>query len=421
MKNPNHEPLVLIADDDERFRETFRDALESRGHRVVTAAGPDEALRLALDAPVGVALLDNRFPNDGDGLALLARIKERRPEVEALVITSYGDDAGNHEAVCAGVYAYLPKTGDIALLRSTVGRCLEKIELKRRNAELAAQVVARNAELETLVLSLRQWNESLVERVRSHERRLGLDDASGGLPLDEESRFVVSSFLHEIENRMTILSPDYIELMFRDRPASAREIDALANLFSHVQGLTKDFRLLMARDRAERCVIPAWKIEMRAWSAVRPLAEAAGVEMRGIVERRSGDGVNCNPHQLVCALFNLLKNAVEASAPLPEESNRFIELENRLADGAVVWTVRDGGPELPADTRARLFEKYFTTKPRGTGIGLALTRRITEAHGGAIEFLREGGRNAFRITLPLEPEAAAAPAGAPGGADVRMA
>jgi two-component system NtrC family sensor kinase len=68
-------------------------------------------------------------------------------------------------------------------------------------------------------------------------------------------------------------------------------------------------------------------------------------------------------------------------------------------DGVVV-TVADHGPGVPAEIRDRVFEPYVTTKPEGTGLGLALVRQTVEAHGGAITLSETpGGGATSTVTL----------------------
>ena len=65
-------------------------------------------------------------------------------------------------------------------------------------------------------------------------------------------------------------------------------------------------------------------------------------------------------------------------------------------------TVRDSGPGIPADVRERIFTPFFTTKARGTGLGLPTAKRIVEAHGGSIAVrCPPGGGTTVEVALPL--------------------
>jgi signal transduction histidine kinase len=63
--------------------------------------------------------------------------------------------------------------------------------------------------------------------------------------------------------------------------------------------------------------------------------------------------------------------------------------------------ITDQGPGIPPEVREKLFTPFFTTKSRGTGLGLATARRIAESHGGQVEILQSGREGtSIRVTLP---------------------
>ena len=65
------------------------------------------------------------------------------------------------------------------------------------------------------------------------------------------------------------------------------------------------------------------------------------------------------------------------------------------------FTVEDNGPGIPPELRDKVFQLYFTTKAKGSGIGLAMTYRAVQLHNGTIDFLSEDGRGTtFRLQFP---------------------
>jgi signal transduction histidine kinase len=105
--------------------------------------------------------------------------------------------------------------------------------------------------------------------------------------------------------------------------------------------------------------------------------------------------------QLEVVLRNLLSNAIQALAQMPEGAARRIAIDAGL-DGAAVWiTIADNGPGIADKIRSRLFEPFISLKSSGLGLGLAISRSIVETHGGTLT--AEPGRHAvFRITLPAQ-------------------
>jgi two-component system sensor histidine kinase PilS (NtrC family) len=106
--------------------------------------------------------------------------------------------------------------------------------------------------------------------------------------------------------------------------------------------------------------------------------------------------VDADAGQLRQLIWNLLRNAAEAS-PKGEPISVEVAGENSLAR----ITVRDRGPGISDENRARIFEPFFSTKEGGTGLGLATVHRIVEEHQGRIEVeLPKDGGTAFTIRLP---------------------
>src|ERR1700726_3108018 len=102
--------------------------------------------------------------------------------------------------------------------------------------------------------------------------------------------------------------------------------------------------------------------------------------------------------QLQQVLMNLMLNAIEAM----KETGGELTLRARLnPEGQLVFSISDTGVGLPAESTERIFDAFHTTKPQGTGMGLAVTRSIVESHGGRVwATANEGPGATFHFTLP---------------------
>src|SRR5262249_54150287 len=97
------------------------------------------------------------------------------------------------------------------------------------------------------------------------------------------------------------------------------------------------------------------------------------------------------------AVFNLVLNAMDA---MPSGSQ--IKMELTQQGEMTEITVGDTGRGIPPKNRQKVFQLFFTTRPGGSGIGLASTFRIVQLHNSSIDFTTEVGRGTtFRIELPL--------------------
>ncbi len=205
---------------------------------------------------------------------------------------------------------------------------------------------------------------------------------------------MAAAVAHDVRNPLGVIraSVDLLRersgalLDARDR---ARLDDVLGEV-DRLRRLTQDFL-----DLAAEPAISAAPTDLRALAedAARGSAAlhpevAVSVEMEGLPE------VPADAARLRRVLANLLANAAEAGA-------RRVEIRGAASDRAVRIAVRDDGEGIAPALRGRLFEPFATGRAGGTGLGLAVSRRIVERHGGTLALAPGGGPGAaFEITLP---------------------
>ncbi len=167
------------------------------------------------------------------------------------------------------------------------------------------------------------------------------------------------------------------------------------------QKIAHDIRALGREGEIERVPCDLRTLAEEAAHLLRHKCELRRVAVR--CEAPPGDvSCHCSPPRILQLLLNLVENAVDAS---PERGTVVVSL--RPAERGPTIEISDRGPGLTAEQREKLFRPFYTTKPDGTGLGLPLSRRIAEQHGGTIEIesRREGeGTGAagttVRVSLP---------------------
>ena len=104
--------------------------------------------------------------------------------------------------------------------------------------------------------------------------------------------------------------------------------------------------------------------------------------------------------QIQQVLINLMRNAIEA---MKDSEPRELVVRTALTpERAMLVEVADTGPGISEEIASQLFKPFITTKPSGMGIGLSISRRIIQAHGGDLNVRRnESGGATFAFTLPI--------------------
>ena len=107
--------------------------------------------------------------------------------------------------------------------------------------------------------------------------------------------------------------------------------------------------------------------------------------------------VNIDTDEMAQALRNLIKNGIEV---MPERGR--VSVRTEAADGMVRIDVEDAGPGIPKETLEKIFAPFFTTKARGTGLGLAVVKKIADRHKGRVEVVSVVGKGTcFKLFIPL--------------------
>lgn len=221
---------------------------------------------------------------------------------------------------------------------------------------------------------------------------------------------LLSGVAHELNNPLSIVLGQ--AMMLREKVKAlpsgedlydrAQKIELAANRCARI---VKTF-LAMARQRkAERAYVSVAKVIGDAVELLAYSLRTSGVSLAAEIASDIPD-THADADLLHQVVVNLIVNARQALEEKGGEDRRIvIRADHEKADDAIVIRVSDNGPGIPAAIRTRIFDPFFTTKPQdhGTGIGLAVSRGLVEAHGGTLELSpRQPVRGAeFVIRLPV--------------------
>jgi two-component system sensor histidine kinase HydH len=226
-----------------------------------------------------------------------------------------------------------------------------------------------------IVLVRREARRNAEERKRERERRLA--------SLGEMSAILA----HEIKNPLASLkgNAQLLAAMLpsgeKPRAKAERVVDEAVRL----EKLTNDLLKFVRTGELQR-------------SPTDPaaLVREAASSIAGEVELDTGAAPavwSLDPGRMREVVVNLVDNAVAAGAP--------VRATVRADKGRLVIEVADHGPGVPEEERERIFEPFHTSKTQGTGLGLAVVRRVIEQHGGTIAVLAHpGGGALFRAEIP---------------------
>jgi PAS domain S-box-containing protein len=218
---------------------------------------------------------------------------------------------------------------------------------------------------------------------------------------------LTASLAHEIHQPLAaIMSNAQAALRFLDRrnPDLSEVRDILADIVQddrRAEEVIRRLRRFLRRDKPELTPLELNELIQEVMTLLKREALLRGVaidmELGAQLPRVVGDRI-----QLQQVVLNLVLNAVDAMADLAPESRKVMVRTERENDREARVAVRDCGTGLDEQSLHRIFEPFYTTKPEGLGMGLAICRSIVEAHGGRLRAANNPDRGAtFIFTIPV--------------------
>jgi len=188
-----------------------------------------------------------------------------------------------------------------------------------------------------------------------------------------------------------------LALEVQDRPKATEYVERVETALAGLHRLFEDVRLMTTQPRLELQPCDLRALWQEAWEQLEVAREGRNCRL---TEEATGVDLAClgDPFRLVQMFCNLFDNAL-AATPDPVRITVRAAVERMNDHPAVTVDVADNGPGLTAEQRTNVFEPFVTTKPGGMGLGLALVRRIVDAHGGKVEAVDSAGGAVIRVTL----------------------
>ncbi len=352
---------ILVVDDEEIVLDSCTEILRGEGYQLATAADGARGLALVREFRPDVVVVDLKMPGLS-GFEVLERLRDADPTVVTIVITGYATVSSAVDAMKRGAYDFLPKPFTPEEFRLIIKRAVEK-----RSLTFEAMALRRERDL------LRDHFAAIV----SHELK-------APLAAIQQNIFVLE--------RDAAATPDQRERLAR---VKARMADLIQMVDTWRRGVSIDMDAIKARQAPVSVRGPIDKAVESALVYATRKSVTIDVAVPEPAPRVLGD-----QGTLTEAVVNILGNAVKFS----RDGGR-IEVTADVRDGDVRIAVADHGVGIAPDDLPHVFDAFYTQPgvagERGSGLGLAVSRRIVEAHGGAITVQSTPGQGStFVITLP---------------------
>ena len=409
---------ALIVDDLEQNRYLLQSLLGVQGYEVVSACNGAEAMELARRDPPDVIISDILMPvMDGFTLCRQWKKDDVLKEIPFVFYTAtYTEPQDEKLALDAGADRFIAKPAEpdefMKLLRDVLaeyesGRLApprkptqeEVVYLKQYNEALVRKVEAKMRQLEHANRELqRQVAECKRVEVEREKLLAHLEDKNAEL---ERFAYTVS---HDLKSPLITIK-GYAGLLQKDLAANdAQQVnDDLARISGAADNMYESLEDVLELSRIGRRVNPPEDVALRDLAAEALTLVGGRISEKGVTVKIAPDlpvvyGDRCRLREV---LQNLIDNAVKY---LGNQLQPCIEIGSRKDGDEVVFYVRDNGMGIDPTYHEKVFGLFEQLDPQfeGTGIGLALVKRIVEIHGGRIwvESEGEGHGSTFCFTLP---------------------
>ena len=388
-------PRILIVDDDLALLQALPQALYLRidGIKVDTSDEAQSAIERIAGREYDAIVSDIKMPGI-DGLALLAKVQELRPDTPTLLITGHGERDLAVQALRGGAYDFIQKPIDRDYLVAALQRAIQTYQLRR---EVKAQRLALELHARSLERMVQERTNQLVEAHAAKDKFLSIVSHELKTPLTS-LKGMTQLFRRQVERAE---APEIVSIGLSDMERSIRRMEVLVNDLLD-SSLIETNMFVLHRKRCDLVELCRHLLdEYTAGGGPALTFEVPGDPIE----------VEVDADRMSQVIINLLSNARKYS---PKGSPITLTLQQAGYEASV--SVRDMGVGIPPAQLPNIFEQFYRVPgvevqngPHiGLGLGLYISRKIVERHGGHIDVQSVPGQGSiFSVVLPLfvDPEA----------------
>jgi PAS domain S-box-containing protein len=376
--------LYLVA---ARYMRTIRISVAGREEALVRARGYFESSVEGIVSADSTGMIRQLNPRAQDLFGYHEMELVGRP-IEVLIPQRF---RYRHEAHRSGFFT-APKS-------RMMGRGMEVLGRRKDGSEFPAEI--------SLNVVHMHRGKMVIAFVTDITERLAMEREARRNETVDALAAVAAGVAHELNNPLAVMASRIELILASDQDLSGQTRDDLLVLQKNIERTSRIAHNMLSIARQK----PGVRYEVDVNGTVEEAMRIVGAEARGRVLRyetnldQSLPAVMAEPTGLEQVLINLILNARDAGA-------RLIRIDTAPVPGDrghLRVIVSDDGEGIKKDVLGKIFQPFFTTKRKGTGLGLWLSQRIVQDHGGSITAESVVGKSAtFTITLPVSPESSSA-------------